>query len=265
MKTTYKANGREIQALRKEKNLNIVDLARKAGYATRTIKRAENSHKMGITTLRDIAGALEVDLEQIANGLPTHVPKEIYPFTTRLSIIKVSSDLTNLTKNYLLYEEDREMLPAKYFFYPSEKQQYEKKYKEDRQIRELEWEVLCNVNSNIADLIASTIYSCRKYLGLDWGRDHPMYTDDGLQGETAKINRLGLIADNIKKLTKEEIFLHGGVYSKYTHAGSKEKEPVIKKFKVFRLEFSRKVSKTISAHIHRGVYQDLQEIERQDV
>jgi hypothetical protein len=130
------------------------------------------------------------------------------------------------------------------------------------QIREFEWEVLCNVNFNIAELIASTIYSCRKYLGLDWDRDHPMYTDDGFQGETAKINRLGLIADNIEKLAKEEIFLHGGVYSKYTHAGSREKEPVIKKFKVFRLEFSRKSSKTTSAHIHRGVYQDLKEIER---
>jgi hypothetical protein len=90
-----------------------------------------------------------------------------------------------------------------------------------------------------------------------------MYIDDGFQGETAKINRLGLIVDNIEKLAKEEIFLHGGVYSKYTHAGSKEKEPVIKKFKVLRLEFSRKASKTTSAHIHRGVYQDLREIERQ--
>lgn len=263
MKTYYKANGREIQALRKKKNLEIVDLARRAGYLTRTIKRAENSHKMEITTLRNIAGALEVDLEQIANDLPAHLPKEIYPFITRLSRINISSDLTNLTKYYLLYEEDREMLPEKYFFYPSEKQHYEKKYKEDKQIRELEWEVLCNVNSNIAELIASTIYSCRKYLGLDWDRDRPMYTDDGFQGETAKINRLGLIADNIEKLAKEEIFLHGGVYSKYTHAGSKEKEPVIKKIKVFRLEFSRKASKTTSAHIHRGVYQDLREIERQ--
>ena len=90
-----------------------------------------------------------------------------------------------------------------------------------------------------------------------------MFTDDGLQGETAKINRLGLISDNIEKLTKEEIFIHGGVYSKDTHAGSKEKKPVIKKLKVFRLEFSRRVSKTTIAHIHRGVYQDLQEIERQ--
>jgi len=265
MKTTYKANGREIQALRKKKNLNIVDLARRAGYATRTIKRAENSHKMGITTLRDIAGALEVDLELIADGLPAHIPKGIYQFTTRLSIIKAISDLTNLTKYYLLHEEDREMLPEKYFLYPSEKQQYEKKYKEDIQIKELEWEVLCNVNSNIAELIASIIYSCRKYLGLDWDRDHPMYTDDGFQGETAKINRLGLIADNIEKLAKEEIFLHGGVYSKYTHVGSREKEPVIKKFKVFRLEFSRKASKITSAHIHRGVYQDMREIERQKV
>jgi transcriptional regulator with XRE-family HTH domain len=263
MKTYYKANGREIQALRKKKNLKIVDLARRAGYLTRTIKRAENSHKMEITTLRNIAGALEVDLEQIANDLPAHLPKEIYPFITRLSRINISSDLTNLTKYYILHEEDREMLPEKYFFYPSEKQHYEKKYKEDKQIRELEWEVLCNVNSNIAELIASTIYSCRKYLGLDWDRDHPMYTDDGFQGETAKINRLGLIADNIEKLAKEEIFLHGGVYSKYTHTGSKEKEPVIKKFKVFRLEFSRKASKTTNAHIHRGVYQDLREIERQ--
>jgi transcriptional regulator with XRE-family HTH domain len=263
MKTSYKANGREIQALRKKKNLRIVDLARRAGYVTRTIKRAENSHKMEITTLRNIAGALEVDLEQIANDLPAHLPKEIYPFITRLSRINISSDLTNLTKYYILHEEDREMLPEKYFFYSCEKQHYEKKYKEDKQIRELEWEVLCNVNSNIAELIASTLYSCRKYLGLDWDRDHPMYTDDGFQGETAKINRLGLIADNIEKLAKEEIFLHGGVYSKYTHAGSKEKEPVIKKFKVFRLEFSRKASKTTSAHIHRGVYQDLREIERQ--
>ena len=263
MKTYYKANGREIQALRKMKNLQIVDLARRAGYLTRTIKRAENSHKMEITTLRNIAGALEVDLEQIANGLPALIPKEIYPFITRLSRINISSDLIKLTKNYLLHEEDREMLPEKYFLFPSEKQCYEKKYKEDKQIRELEWEVLCNVNSNIAELIASITFSCRKYLGLDWDRDHPMYTDDGFQGETAKINRLGLIADNIEKLAKEEIFLHGGVYSKYTHAGSKEKEPVNKKFKVFRLEFSRKASKTTSAHIHRGVYQDLREIERQ--
>ena len=262
MKTSYKTNGREIQALRKKKNLEIVDLARRAGCLTRTIKRAENSHKMKITTLRNIAGALEVDLEQIANGLPAHIPKEIYPFITKLSRINLSSDLTSLTKYSLLHEEDREMLPEKYFLYPSEKQHYEKKYKEDMQIREFEWEVLCNVNSNIAELIASTIYSCRKYLGLDWDRDHPMYTDDGFQGETAKINRLGLIADNIEKLAKEEIFLHGGVYSKYTHAGSREKEPVIKKFKVFRLEFSRKSSKTTSAHIHRGVYQDLKEIER---
>jgi len=263
LKTSYKANGRKIQALRKKKNLKIVDLARRAGYISRTIKRAENSHKMKITTLRDIAGALEVDLEQIANGLPALIPKEIYPFITRLSRINISSDLTNLIKYYLVHEEDREMLPEKYFFYPSDKQHYEKKYKEDKQIRELEWEVLCNVNSNIAELIASTIYSCRKYLGLDWDRDHPMYTDDGFQGETAKINRLGLIADNIEKLAKEKIFLHGGVYSKYTHVGSKEKEPVVKKFKVFRLEFSRKASKTTSAHIHRGVYQDLREIERQ--
>ncbi len=30
-----------------------------------------------------------------------------------------------------------------------------------------------------------------------------------------------------------------------------------------RLEFSRKASKTTSAHIHRGVYQDLRENERQ--
>lgn len=263
MKTSYKANGREIQALRKKKNLKIVDLARRAGCLTRTIKRAENSHKMKITTLRNIAGALEVDLEQIANDLPAHIPKEIYPFITRLSRINLSSDLTSLTKNYLLHEEDREMLPEKYFLYPSEKQHYEKKYKEDIQIRELEWEVLCNVNSNIAELIAPIIYSCRKYLGLDWDRDHPMYTDDGLQGETAKINRLGLIADNIEKLAKEEIFLHGGVYSKYTHAGSREKKPVIKKFKVFRLEFSRKASKTTSAQINRGVYQDMREIEMQ--
>ena len=136
MKTTYKANGREIQVLRKEKNLKMEDLARRAGYATRTIERAENSHKMGISTLRDIAGALEVDLEQIADGLPAHIPKEIYPFTTRLSIINDSSDLTNLTKYYLLYEKDREMLPAKYFLYPSEKQQYERKYKENIQIKE---------------------------------------------------------------------------------------------------------------------------------
>ena len=263
MKALYKAKGREIQALRKKKNLTIVDLAKRAGYLTRTIKRAENSHNMEITTLRNIAGALEVDLEQIANGLPAHIPKEIYPFITRLSSINVSSDLTSLTKLYLLHEEDREMLPAKYFFYPSEEQQYEKKYKEDIQIRELEWEVLCNVNSNIAELIASTINSCRKYLGLDWDREHPRYTDDRFQGETANIKRLGLIADNIEKLAKEEIFLHGGVYTKYTHAGSREKEPVIKEFKVFRLEFSRKASKTTSAHIHRGVYQDLREIERQ--
>jgi transcriptional regulator with XRE-family HTH domain len=256
MKTYYMANGRAIQALRKKKNLKIVDLARRAGYLTRTITRAENSHKMGITTLRNIASALEVDLEQIANGLPAYIPKEIYPFITRLSRINISSDLTNLTKYYLLHEEDREMLPERYFFYPSEKQHHEKKYKEDKQIRELEWEVLCNVNSNIAELIASTIYSCRKYLGLDWDREHPMYTDDGFQGD-------GLIADNIEKLAKEEIFLHGGVYSKYTHAGSREKEPVIKKFKVFRLEFSRKASKTTSAQINRGVYQDLLEIERQ--
>lgn len=263
MKTYYKANGREIQALRKKKNLKIVDLARRAGYLTRTITRAENSHKMGITTLRNIASALEVDLEQIANGLPAYIPKEIYPFITRLSRINISSDLTNLTKYYLLHEEDREMLPERYFFYPSEKQHHEIKYREDKQIREFEWEVFCCVNSNIAELIASTIYSCRKYLGLDWDREHPMYTDDGFQGETAKINRLGLIADNIEKLAKEGIFLHGGVYSKYTHAGSKEKEPVIKKFKVFRLEFSRKTLKTTSAQIHRGVYQDLMEIERQ--
>ena len=265
MKTSYKANGREIQALRKKKNLTIVDLAKRAGCLTRTIKRAENSHKMKITSLRNIAGALEVDLEQIANGLPAHIPKEIYPFTTRLYILNDSSDLTSLTKYYLLHEENREMLPAKYFFYPSEEQLKEKEYKEDIQINELEWEVLCNVNSNIAELIASTIYSCRKYLGLDWDRDHPMYTDDGFQGETAKINRLGLIADNIEKLAKKEIFLHGGVYSKYTHVGSKEKEPVIKKSKVFRLEFSRKASRTTTAHIHRGVYQDLREIERQKV
>jgi len=51
----------------------------------------------------------------------------------------------------MLHEEDREMLPEKYFFYPNEKQHYKKKYKEDKQIRELEWEVLCNVNSNIAE------------------------------------------------------------------------------------------------------------------
>jgi transcriptional regulator with XRE-family HTH domain len=265
MKTLYKANGREIQALRKKKNLTIVDLAKRAGYATRTIKRAENSDTMEITSLRNIADALEVDLEQIADGLSAHIPKEIYPFTTRLSIINLSSDLTSLTKYYLLHEEDREMLPAKYFSYPSEEQLKEKKYKEDIQIKELEWEVLCNVNSNIAELIASTINSCRKYLGLDWDRDNPRYTDDGFQGETANINRLGLIADNIEKLEKEEIFLHGGVYSKYTHVGSREKEPVIKKSKVFRLEFSQKASKTISAHIHRGVYQDLREIERQKV
>ena len=50
MKTLYKANGREIQALRKKKNLTIVDLAKRAGYATRTIKRAENSDSMEITT-----------------------------------------------------------------------------------------------------------------------------------------------------------------------------------------------------------------------
>jgi len=265
MKTFYKANGREIQALRKKKNLEIADLARRAGYATRTINRAENSHQMEITTLCNIADALDVDLEQIANGLPAHIPKEIYPFVTRLSSINVSSDLTSLTKLYLLHEEDREMLPAKYFSYPSEAQHYEKKYKEDIQIKELEWEVLCNVNSDIAELIASTINSCRKYLGLDWDRDHPRYVDDGFQGETANIKRLGLIADNIEKLAKEEIYLHGGVYSKYTHAGSREKEPVIKKFKAFRLEFSRKASKTTSAHIHRGVYQDLREIERQKV
>jgi transcriptional regulator with XRE-family HTH domain len=263
MKTYYTANGKEIQALRKEKNLKIIDLARRAGYLTRTIKRAENSHKMEIITLRNIAGALEVDLEQIANDLPAHLPKEFYPFITRLSRINSSCDLIRLTKYYPLHEEDREMLPEKYFLYPSENQHYEKKYKEDKQIRELEWEVLCNVNSSIAELMASIIYSCRKYLGLDWDRDHPMYTDDGFQGETAKINRLALIADNIEKLAKEEVFLHGGVYSKYTHVGSKEKEPVNKKFNVFRLEFSRKTSKTTSAHIHRGVYQDLMEIERQ--
>ena len=180
MKTYYKANGREIQALRKKKNLKIVDLARRVGYLTRTIKRAENSHKMEFTTLCNIAGALEVDLEQIANDLPAHLLKEIYPFITRLSRINISSDLTNLTKYYILHEEDREMLPEKYFFYPSEKQHYEKKYKEDKQIRELEWEVLCNVNSNIAELIASTIYSCRKYLGLDWDRDHPVSTQNFL-------------------------------------------------------------------------------------
>ena len=265
METSYKANGREIQALRKKKNLKIVDLAKRAGCLIRTIKRAEDGHKMKITTLRNIAGALEVDLEQIANDLPAHTPKEIYPFITRLSKINLSSDLTSLTKYYLLHEEDREMLPEKYFLYHSEKQHSEKNYKEDIQIRKLEWEVLCNVNSNIAELIASTIYSCRKYLGLDWDRDHPMYTDDGFQGETAKINRLGLIADNIEKLAKEEIFLHGGVYSHYTHAGSKEKEPVIKKFKVLRLEFSQRASKTTSAHIHMGVYQDLMEIERQKI
>ena len=265
MKTSYKANGREIQALRKKKNLTIVDLAKRAGCLTRTIKRAENSHKMKITSLRNIAGALEVDLEQIANGLPAHIPKEIYPFITRLSRVNVSSDLTSLTKYYLLHEEEREMLPEKYFFYPSEKQHKEKKYKEDIQIRKLEWEVLCNVNSNIAELIASTIYSCRKYLGLDWDRDHPMYTDDEFQGETAKINRLGLIADNIEKLAREEIFLHAGVYSKYTHTGSRENAPVIKKFKVLRLEFSRKASKTTNAQINRGVYQDLKEIEMQNI
>jgi transcriptional regulator with XRE-family HTH domain len=265
MKTFYKANGREIQALRKKKNLKIVDLAKKAGYVTETIKRAENSHKMEITTLYNIAGALEVDLEQIANDLPAQIPKEIYPFITKLSSIKVSSDFTSLTKLSLLHEEDREMLPRKYFSYPSEEQLYEKKYKEDIQIREFEWEVLCNVNSNIAELIASTINSCRKYLGLDWDRDHPRYTDDGFQGETASIKRLGLISDNIEKLAKEKIFLHGGVYSKYTYAGSREREPVIKKYKVFRLEFSRKASKITTAKIHRGVYQDLREIERQKV
>ena len=161
------------EVITKKKDLTIVDLAKRAGYATRTIKRAENNDTMEITTLRNIADALEVDLEQIADGLSAHMPKEIYPFTTRLSIINVSSDLTSLTKYYLLHEEDREMLPAKYFSYPSEEQLKEKKYKEDIQIKELEWEVLCNVNSNIAELIASTINSCRKYLGLDWDRDNP--------------------------------------------------------------------------------------------
>jgi len=265
MKTFFKANGREIQALRKKKNLKIADLARRTGHAKSTIKRAENSHEMKITTLRNIAGALEVDLEQIANDLPTHLPKELYPFNTRLSIINVSRDLTNLTKYYLLHEEDREMLPGRYFFYPSIEQLKEKKYKEDLQIRELEWAVLCNVNSNIAEFIASIIYSCRKYLGLDWDRDHPMYTDDGFQGETARINRLGLINDNIGKLAKEKIFLHGGVYFKYSYVGPGEKEPVIRKFKVLRLEFSRKASETTITHIHKGVYQDLKEIERQGV
>jgi len=117
MKKYYKANGREIQALRKNKNLKIVYFVRMVGYLTRTIKRAENSHKMEITTLRNIAGALEVDLEQIENDLPAHLSKEIYPFITRLSRINISSDLTNLTKYYILHEEDREMLPEKYFFY----------------------------------------------------------------------------------------------------------------------------------------------------
>jgi len=98
MKTYYKANGRENQALRKKKNLKIVDLARRAGYLTRTIKRAENSHKMEITTLRNIAGALEVDLEQSAKDLPAQLPKEIYPISTKLARINISSDLTNLTK-----------------------------------------------------------------------------------------------------------------------------------------------------------------------
>ena len=103
MKTLYKANGREIQALRKKKDLTIIDLAKRAGYATRTIKRAENSDTMEITSLRNIADALEVDMEQIADGLSAHIPKEVYPFTTRLSIINLSSDLTSLTKYYLLH------------------------------------------------------------------------------------------------------------------------------------------------------------------
>jgi diguanylate cyclase (GGDEF)-like protein len=63
-------DGQRVRALRKGKGLTQQQLATKAGYGKRTIEHIEHGRRHKVETLRDVAGALEVDLEGILSPAP---------------------------------------------------------------------------------------------------------------------------------------------------------------------------------------------------